>query len=629
MKLFSRASILTVGILAAALLAFAVGCASEDETPAPAPTAAAPAQPAPAQPAPAATTAPVAPTTGQMSQMATAVPAAPAPAMSESELGDQTLTLLVANVGSRGGWDPTRSGGAEFMKVTRFYNCTLVGGGGGGILKRGVADSWSVSGDGRTIDFVIADGITAHDGSVIDVEDVWWRYEFDIGEIGTDKPGVHPDSLALGEVTESISKVDDKTFRFVFDAPRADTPFLVSENSQGAEGQIFNTDYWRDVTGYNDHGFDEDAGFSHDEYQNAPSSCGSMKFVDQIQGQRFVLERFDDYFYQPANGYDEDRRPKFRQYITEVVPEAPTRISALQAGQADMIEANVFMLEDIEAADGQVVYQPEAAYSWIVYVDCWDPELWCHDKRVRQALEYAINKEEIIDTLYNRDMAVPKGWQHVTPSTIGYEEGVADPRPYDLEKAKQLLEEANVDIPAFDIWTWEAGDLPLQPQLAEVFSQTWNRDLGLDTTVRAGDATSVRQQWNERKLPGSVLVRTNETRWNGLSITRGMYTNAAGEKAWRICDAYWTSDAHPDGDPVCQRLRDVVTDGIVNEVTIEGLAANFPDVYKTLREENHAFSPFFVNLPWGMGPRIKPGSWQPWPVVTYNTAMWTIEFKDN
>ena len=627
MKLFSRASILAVGILAAALLAFAVGCASEEETPAPAPTAAAPAQPAPA--ATTAPAAPSAPTAGQMSQQATAVPAAPAPAMTESKLGDQTLTLLVANVGSRGGWDPTRSGGAEFMKVTRFYNCTLVGGGGGGILKRGVADSWSVSGDGRTIDFVIADGITAHDGSTIDVEDVWWRYEFDIGEIGTDKPGVHPDSLALGEVTESISKVDDKTFRFVFDAPRADTPFLVSENSQGAEGQIFNTDYWRDVTGYNDHGFDEDAGFSHDEYQNAPSSCGSMKFVEQIQGQKFVLERFDDYFYQPANGYDEDRRPKFRQYITEVVPEAPTRISALQAGQADMIEANVFMLEDIEGAGGQVVYQPEAAYSWIVYVDCWDPELWCYDKRVRQALEYAINKEEIIDTLYNRDMAVPKGWQHVTPSTIGYEEGVADPRPYDLEKAKQLLDEAGVDIPAFDIWTWEAGDLPLQPQLAEVFSQTWNRDLGLDTTVRAGDATSVRQQWNERKLPGSVLVRTNETRWNGLSITRGMYTNAAGEKAWRICDAYWTSDAHPDGDPVCQRLRDVITDGIVNEVTIEGLAANFPDVYKTLREENHAFSPFFVNLPWGMGPRIKPGSWQPWPVVTYNTAMWTIEFKDN
>ena len=75
-----------VGILAAALLVFAVGCASEEETPAapaPAPTAV-PAAPSRrlAQPAPAATIAPAAPTTGQMSQMATAVPAAPAPSMS-------------------------------------------------------------------------------------------------------------------------------------------------------------------------------------------------------------------------------------------------------------------------------------------------------------------------------------------------------------------------------------------------------------------------------------------------------------------------------------------------------------------------------------------------------------------
>jgi ABC-type transport system substrate-binding protein len=551
--------------------------------------------------------------------------------MQESELGDNTLTLLVANVGATGGWDPTRSGGDEFMKVTRYFNCLLVSGGGGGILLPGVADSWSISSDGRTIDFVIADGIMAHDGSTIDLEDVWWRMEFAFGETSRNRPGVDPTSLGLADVTESIEKIDDNTLRLVFENPRPDTPFLSSENSQGHDGHIFNADHWKEVTGYNAAGGDisktDDQG-----YQNDPSSCGSMKFVSQVPGQKFVLERFDDYFYQPANGYPEDRRPKFRQYITEVVPESATRISALQAGQADMIEANVFMLEDIEGADGQVVYQPEAAYSWIVYVDCWDPELWCYDKRVRQALEYAIDKEAIIDSLYNREMAIAKGWQHVTPSTIGYREGVADPRPYDLDKAKQLLEEAGhpdgEGIPTIEIWTWEAGDLPLQPQLAEVFGQTWRNDLGLDVTVRAGDATSVRQQWNERKLPGSVLVRTNETRWNGLSITRGMYTYAAGAKPWRICDPEWTSDAHPDGDPVCRRLDGLVTEKLVNEVTVEAWEVNFPEVYGQLREENHAFSPFFVNLPWGMGPRIKPGSWQPWPVVTYNTAMWTIEFNE-
>ena len=107
-----------------------------------------------------------------------------------------------------------------------------------------------------------------------------------------------------------------------------------------------------------------------------------------------------------------------------------------------------------------------------------------------------------------------------------------------------------------------------------------------------------------------------------------MYTYAAGAKAWRTCDPEWTSDAHPNGDPVCQRLSDLVTEKLVNEVTVDAWETNFPVVYDELREENHAFSPFFVNLPWGMGPRIKPGSWKPWPVVTYNTAMWTIEFNE-
>ena len=607
---------LIFGILALVALV-ALACASDEED---SDDAAAPAAPAPAATQPAAAPAP-----------ATQPAPAPAASTSESGLTDETLTLLVANVGATGGWDPTRSGGAEFMKVTRYYNCNLVGGGGGGILKRGVADSWTVSGDGKTIDFKIADGIKAHDGSDIDLEDAWWRFEFAFGESALNRPGVDPTSIGLAQVTESIQKIDDNTLRLVFTNPRPDTPFLMSENSQGEDGQIFNADHWKEVTGYNSAG--GDISQTDDQaYQNNPDSCGSMKFVDQVPGQKFELERFDDYFYQPANGYDEDRRPKFAKYVTEVVPEAATRIAGLQAGQADMIEANVFLLEDIEAAGGQVVYQPEAAYSWIVFVDCWDPELWCYDKRVRQALEYAINKDAIIDSLYNRDMAIPQGWQHVTPSTIGYRDGVADPRPYDLDMAKQLLEEAGYPggegIPPFEIWTWEAGDLPLQPQLAEVFGATWSNDLDLDVTVRTGDATSVRQQWNERKLPGSVLVRTNETRWNGLSITRGMYTYAAGAKAWRICDPVWTSDAHPDGDPVCRRLNDLVTEKLVNEVTVDAWETNFPEVYSELREENHAFSPFFVNLPWGMGPRIKPGSWEPWPVVTYNTAMWTIEFNE-
>ena len=93
---------------------------------------------------------------------------------------------------------------------------------------------------------MIADGITAHDGSDINVDDVWWRYEFSIGESAGKRPGVDPTSLALASVTESVEKIDDNTLRMVFQNPRPDTPFLTSENSQGEDGQIFNADHWKE-----------------------------------------------------------------------------------------------------------------------------------------------------------------------------------------------------------------------------------------------------------------------------------------------------------------------------------------------------------------------------------------------
>ena len=49
-----------------------------------------------------------------------------------------------------------------------------------------------------------------------------------------------------------------------------------------------------------------------------------------------------------------------------------------------------------------------------------------------------------------------------------------------------------------------------------------------------GDAAATRQQWNNREFPGDVLVRTNEARFDGTSITQGGYLNEA--IAWRAVD---------------------------------------------------------------------------------------------
>ncbi len=51
----------------------------------------------------------------------------------------------------------------------------------------------------------------------------------------------------------------------------------------------------------------------------------------------------------------------------------------------------------------------------------------------------------------------------------------------------------------------------------------------------------------------------------------------------------------------------------------------FNEAYKVLYDEHYEFSTGYVNLPWGVGPRI--ASWEPWPVVAYQTAIWTMKLQ--
>jgi ABC-type transport system substrate-binding protein len=303
----------------------------------------------------------------------------------------------------------------------------------------------------------------------------------------------------------------------------------------------------------------------------------------------------------------------------EVVPEDATRTAALQAGDADLIEANVLMTEQIESFGGEVAWQDESAYNWIVMVDCWEEGMWCFDKRVRQAVEIAVDRQTIVDQLYGRG-ATHKGWGHVTPNAMGYSAEL-DPPPFDLARAIALLAEAGIvdgqfngEQVKFEIHTWDAGDTPLLPELSQLFADAWRDDLGFDVEVVVGDASAVRQKWNNRQLPGHVLVRTNEARFDGTSITSGGYNNA---------DIAWRAVKDPDLEPWLSDTTIVVLEALGD--LSPSRSDSFNKAYKVLKDDNQYWSAFYTNLPWGVGPKIKPGTYQPWSLVPYVTAIWTAE----
>lgn len=582
-------SFLVVGLVAVALVA--VACSSDDDDD----------DDAPAAPAP--------------------VPAAPAPSGAQVGQG-QTLTVLVTNIGN-GRFDPDLADG-EDLKIHRFFNAGIVGGKGGSVIVPSLTKAWEMRPNGMAWTFTVQDDfVKFQNGDTLSVRDIFFtlgkRLDPEVNAKLVESGWHEPRTAAESGLIESVvigPGADQVTV--TAKVPRPDLPFWLSENAQGPQMMVMPEAYTLSQVQPGDKGYEG--------YEKAPIGAGPMKVTNFILEQKYEFERFEDYFWHPGNGFDEDRRVKFQFLTLEVVPEDSTRIAALQSGQADLIEANVLMTDQIVSNGGEVAWQDESAYNWIVMVDCWESDMWCFPKEVRQAVELAFNKREVVDNLYGRG-AVVAGWGHVTPNALGYSSAL-DPLPFDPDKARDLL--ASVGIVdgkdttgviqggnqiEFEVWTWEAGDTPFLPELAQLMSDAWEDELGFKVTVNVGDASAVRAEWNNRQLPGTVLIRTNEARFDGTSIMTGAWTNP--DIAWRAIKG---PDFEPFASTSVPAARKALAD--LNPAT---RSASFNEAYKVLKDENLYWSAFYTNLPWGVGPKIKQGSYVPWTLVPYVTAIWTAE----
>ena len=569
--------------------------------------------------APAATSAPAAMTAA--TEAPAAMPAATeAPAMMAESGGH--VTTLVTNLGN-GKYDPFLTEG-EDLKFQRIFQVALVGGKGGSELTPAVAERWEVSDDGLVWTFDIKeDTIQAHNGDTITRDDVFFNLDSRMGvEAQTllEAGYYEPRDVAFAERVDSVDKGPAANqVQVTFNTVRLDFAFNWSENAQGADPMIVPESAMRACT--------EGVGFSC--YEDNPIGVGAMTVNkgDSILKQKYSFEKFEDFFWHPGNGYDEDRRVGFDTLTLEVVPEPAARLAALRAGDAQLIEANINMVGDIENTDGaSIAWQKESSYNWVVYVDCWDESLWCWHKEARQAAEHALDKDEIVNGLYSPEAINADSWSHVTPNSLGWGENLR-PRAYDLAKSAELLKsigfggddgldgtDANGEQIAFTIYTWEAGDLPLLPDLAQLYKDFWD-ELGWDVDVVVGDAAATRQAWNNREYPGNVLVRTNEARYDGTSITQGAFNNKA--IAWRAID-------DPKKEPWASTTTPVVIEGL-SDLNAATRQQSYNEMYAYLHDQAYWGDGFNTNVPWGLGTDV--ASYEPWSLVPYVTAIWTLRLK--
>ncbi len=360
------AKLLLVGTAILLVVALAAGGspAEEASTAAPADTAAAQATVAPTAPA-------------QATE-------APAPAMTTDTGGKVTLMNAV--------WGTElftpRDGVGEAATYGRQMNAFWINGNENVEMLPGVLTDWAVSDDGLSWDLTIREGITFHNGDPLTIDDALFTMQFTFGPEAVTE-SISPSIQAEAAETASIEATGPNSLRVTHTTPKAFFPFFISELSFGIAGILLPKNYFESI--------------GQDAYNDAPIGAGPFRLEKHVIAEQMLLERVDDYFMP-------ERSPSFQTLDLRLVPEVATRVAALRAGDADVVEANLAVKDQVEDGGGRFIWAQESSYMWILMPGCWEVQFPCNKKEVRQALDYAIDKDLIINSLYGPEAAASKGW---------------------------------------------------------------------------------------------------------------------------------------------------------------------------------------------------------------------------
>ena len=278
-------------------------------------------------------------------------------------------------------------------------------------LLPGIATDWRISDDGLAWTVTIRKGVKYHDGRELTPQDVLWSLQHVVGPRAFE----YLLSDGLGTLSRRMDRIElsgpDKV-SLISKSPIPQIGIPVSEASHS----------WLHV-------MPKRAKLADPEKQEAydlnPIGAGPMRLTKHVAAYVMKFERFEDFYYQPNNGFSQDKRVKFKSLDLFLVPEECTRVAAMRAGESDIAPASLEAREQVESGGGRLVFGPEGVLLRALVLGCWKPEFPCSDKRVRQALDCAIDKELIRDRLYvGPEVFQVKGWDVVTPRAFSFSQGV-------------------------------------------------------------------------------------------------------------------------------------------------------------------------------------------------------------
>jgi peptide/nickel transport system substrate-binding protein len=322
-----------------------------------------------------------------------------------------------------------------------------------------LAQSWSMTEDGLTYDFVLRPGIKFHNDEPVTAEDVKFSFERYRG-------AAH--QLMQDRVAE-VETPEPTRVRFHLKTPWPD--FLTYYAQASGASWIVPKKYLEKV--------------GDDGFKKAPVGAGPYKFVSFRPGVQLVLEAFDGYW---------RKKPVIRRIVFKVIPDEATRLAALQRGEVDIAYSiRGELAEELTRTPGLTIKPAVgSAPYWLYFPQQWDPKSPWHDQRVRQAVNLAIDRKTMNE-------ALTLGHSHLTGSPFpeNFDFYWQPPAPvYDPAQARKLLTEAGFPN-GFD-----AGDYHCDAAYANIGEVAINnlQELGVRATLRPLERAAFIKAYSEKKL---------------------------------------------------------------------------------------------------------------------------------
>ena len=353
-----------------------------------------------------------------------------------------------------------------------------------------LAESWTMSKDGRTWEFVLRKGARFHNGEPVTAEDVKFSFE---RYKGAGAP-------LFKERVREVQVIDPGRVRFVLNDPWPDFMTFYGTSASGA-AWVIPKKYFEKV--------------GEDGFRKAPIGAGPFKFVSFQPGIELVLEAFEGYW---------RKTPSVKRLVIRSVPEESTRAAALKRGEVDIVYfINGPIAEEVRRTPGLTLTAMRTnGVFFIEFPEQWTAGSPWADRRVRLAASLAIDRQAINE-------AESLGFSGITGNFIPRHQEFAlpiDAHPYDPKRARALLAEAGLSQRP---GARRVHGLPAVQHRWARRSPTTSWPVGIKTRVRTMERAAFLSAWKDKKLRGVFVGATGSagnasTRIEAFATTKGLYS---------------------------------------------------------------------------------------------------------